>query len=288
MKKPILIVLQLVFILTGFYLPLLAADSAGLVNKANSLIRQKKYDDAIKLYNEAQIKSPDSAEISYNIGIAQYKKGDYASAVSSFEKATVSRNKILESKANFNIGNTKYKLGKLKENTELEETVDLLRQSLDYYKRAIDLNSEDDDAKINHELVEKELKMLLEKIAREQDKKKEQSEQEKDQKEGQSQSGQQKDNQSQKEQQEQAAQAEEQKTEEQKKQEAMQASQAKQGQDKEEKQAQESEAKDNGQVKEMSERQANMLLEGYRQEENSAGKLDDRRRGSSGDVLKDW
>jgi hypothetical protein len=38
----------------------------------------------------------------------------------------------------------------------------------------------------------------------------------------------------------------------------------------------------------MSEQEANMLLEGYRQEESSAGKLEDRKRGFSGEVLKDW
>ena len=219
MRKLILVILQSVFIVAGFYLFSFAEDSAGMVNKANSLYRQKKYDQAIKLYNEAQIKSPDSAQIIYNIGIAQYKKEDYALAVSSFEKATATKDKILESKANFNIANAKYKLGKLKENTELKETVDLLRQSLDYYKRAIELNAKDADARINHELVEKELKILLDKLKKEQDKKKEQSEQKKEEKEGQgqSQAGQEEKKQGGGEEKQQASLGQEQKTEEQKK-----------------------------------------------------------------------
>ena len=273
--------MQAAFVLIGFYLLAFAEDGAGLVNKANSLYGQKKYDAAIKLYNEAQIKSPDSAEISYNIGIAQYKKGDYDLAISSFEKATASKDNILESKANFNIANAKYKQGKLKENTELKETVNLLRQSLDYYKRAIELNSKDEDARINHELVEKELKMLLDKLKQEQDKQQAQSGQEKKEE----QQGEQK----------QGSQGQEQKTEAQKaaeaqkKEEAKEEKQAKQAAAQKEKQGEESQAQaQQEETKEMSQQEAQQLLEGYRQEENSAGKLEDRQKGSPGDVLKDW
>jgi len=280
MRKSILIILQVIFISAGFYLLSFAEDSFGLVNKANSLYKQKNYDQAIKLYNEAQIKSPDSAEINYNIGIAQYRKGDYAQAISFLEKAAVSKDRILESRVNFNIANAKYKLGKLKENTELKETVNLLRQSLDYYKRAIELNSKDEDARINHELVEKELKMLLDKLKQEQDKKKDQSEQEKEKKEGQAQPQEEQQENKQGEQAQQVAKAEGQEAKEQKKEEAKAADEVKQ--------AEESNSQAAEEVKEMSEQEASMLLEGYRQEENSAGKLEDKKKGFSGDVLKDW
>ncbi|MDD5506458.1 MAG: tetratricopeptide repeat protein, partial [Candidatus Omnitrophica bacterium] len=234
MIKSALIILQFAFILCGSCLSCFAEGSARLVSKANRLYRQEKYDEAVKLYNEAQIKSPDSAEINYNIGIAQYKKEDYASAIGFFERATASRDKALESKANFNIANSKYKLGKLKENTELKETVNLLRQSLDYYKRTIELNSKDEDARINHELVERELKILLDRLKQEQEKKKDQSGQEKEKKEGQAQSqeGEQEDKQGQQAQQ--AAKAEGQE-------EAKAASEAKQAE--EEKQARVEESK---------------------------------------------
>lgn len=284
MKRSVAIILQAIIILFGLCLYSFAEDSANLVAKANSLYKQSKYDEAIKLYNEAQIKSPDSAEISYNMGVAQYKKRDFASALNSFEKATASKDKILESKANYNIGNVKYKLGKLKENTELKETVSLLRQSLDYYKRAIELNPKDEDARINHELVEKELKTLLDKLKQEQDKKKEQSEQEKEKKEAQGQQGEK----------QQAAQAQEGKTDEQKKEdtkvakEDKEAKEANQAKEQKEKQGQEEKGQAAEEAKEMSEKEASMLLDGYRQEENSTGKLEDRKRGSSGDVLKDW
>ncbi|MDD5253243.1 MAG: tetratricopeptide repeat protein [Candidatus Omnitrophica bacterium] len=290
MKKSISIILQSILVIFVSYSYCFAESSCGLVNRANSLYKQKKYDEAIKLYNEAQIKSPDSAEINYNIGIAQYKKEDYLLAVSFLEKATVSKDKILESRANFNIGNAKYKLGKLKENTDLKETVNLLRQSLDYYKRAIELDSKDEDARVNHELVEKELKMLLDKLKQEQDRKKEESEQEKKTKgeQDQSQEEAQEKKQGEQKQEQQAALGQEQKTEEQKKEEAKTASEVKPAEEQKQAQTEESKAGSAEEMKEMSEQEASMLLEGYRQEENSAGKLEDKKKGFSEEVLKDW
>jgi tetratricopeptide (TPR) repeat protein len=282
MKKSISIILQSILVIFVSYSYCFAESSCGLVNRANSLYKQKKYDEAIKLYNEAQIKSPDSAEINYNIGIAQYKKEDYLLAVSFLEKATVSKDKILESRANFNIGNAKYKLGKLKENTDLKETVNLLRQSLDYYKRAIELDSKDEDARVNHELVEKELKMLLDKLKQEQDRKKEESEQDQSQEEAQEKK------QGEQKQEQQAALGQEQKTEEQKKEEAKTASEVKPAEEQKQAQTEESKAGSAEEMKEMSEQEASMLLEGYRQEENSAGKLEDKKKGFSEEVLKDW
>jgi tetratricopeptide (TPR) repeat protein len=279
------------FILQAVIMPVIfcsfsfAEDGAGIVSRANNLYRQKKYDEAIKLYNQAQIKSPDSPEINYNIGIARYKKGEYASAVGFFEKATFSRDKVLESKANFNIANSKYKLGKLKENTELKETVNFLRQSLDYYKRAIELNPADRDPKINHELVERELKMLLDKLKQEQDKQDKQKE-ESGQQDKDSQQPQQNQGDSVREQKAEESEAGEQKAGEQKSEAAQEVNQAEE--QKENGGRQESAGHALEETKEMSQEEANMILEGYRQEEDSSGKLEDTKRGTVGRVLKDW
>ena len=284
MKKLAVIMLETILFAGSFYVLCFAQDNVSIVHKGNLLYQDKKYDAALKLYNEAQIKSPDSLEIDYNIGVAQFKKGDYNLAVSSFEKATMSADKILESKVNFNIGNSKYKLGKLKENTDLSETINLLRQALDYYKRTIELNVKDQDARINHELVEKELKILLDKSKQEQDKQKEEA-QDKNKEEKQS------------AEQKQASASQEQKTEEQKQKEAQEA--AKQNEAQEEKQAklaqeqkaeqgQESKASQQQEAKEMSKQEAQMLLEGYRQEEGSAQKSENKPRGYLDNVAKDW
>jgi len=294
MRRYKLIIAQTVFILAGLPMLACAENSASLVHQGNRLYKEKQYDAALKLYNEAQIKNPDSAQINYNIGIAQYRKGDYNLAIASLEKATISREKLLEAAANFNIANAKYKLGKLKENTDLEQTVNLLRQALDYYKRAIELDARDQDARINHELVEKELKTLLDKLKQQQEKQKEEQQQENKEAQAQQQGaqGQEQNKQKQNAEEKKAAESQEQKAAEAQKQEGVK--EEKQGkeaaEEKKEGQGQESQAaqSQNEEAKEMTKQEASQLLEGYRQEEDASGKLEDRRRGSDSSVLKDW
>ncbi len=263
MKKKIFAALNFLFFYFLFASLAFAGNSAKIVSSANRLYNAGKYDEALKSYNEALISNPDSYAINYNMGTACFKKGEYEKAISSFEKALISSDKSLESKANYNIGNSKYKLGKLKENTDLSNTVKLLRESLDYYKRAIELDSNDKDAKLNHELVEKELKILLDKLKQQQenkDKQKGQSEkqEQKDKQQTESKDG----NQSQ----------EQNRQEENKEQAAGSNEPASMGEE----------------SQEMSAQEAKMLLDGYRQEENSKGEIKDTTRGYPADVLKDW
>ncbi len=270
-----------------------AETGAALTAKANRMYQAQKYDQALKLYNEALIKNPDSAEISYNIGSAQFKKGDYKAAIESFEKATVTREKKLEAKANYNIANSKYKLGKLKENTNLAATVQLLQESLDYYKRSIELDSRDEDAKVNHELVEKELKVLLDRLKQQQEEaknkpQKEQGEQKQESKEGE---GTKQEGEEKKQPQEQPGKEEnkgqEQKqAQEEKTQEQQQSAEKTQEQNQE--QPEQAQAVSPEDTKEMSKNEATMLLDGFRQQENGRGQIQDRRQGYEAGVLKDW
>jgi len=46
----------------------------------------------------------------------------------------------------------------------LQKAINFYREALDYYKRSIDLNPHEINAKYNHEFVEKELKALLDKL----------------------------------------------------------------------------------------------------------------------------
>ena len=257
-------------------------DAASLTAKANRLYKEGKYDQALSLYSRALIVSPDSVRLNFNIGAANYKKGDYEKAAGYFEKAALTEDKLLESKANYNSGNSQYKSAKLKEDIDLEAAVRLMRQSLEHYKRAMELNGKDEDVKINHDIAEKELKAMLEKFKKQpQDK---QSSQNKGQcpNPQQSESG----NQGKGDADKQKAQAE--------KKEA-------QGENKESQNAQEAEKKEAREedkqesvkaapekAKEMSEQEARMLLEGQRQDENLGGQIRDTQKGGQEEVEKDW
>lgn len=249
------------------------------VKEANMLYKQGKLDEALQKYNDASVSLPDSDIVNFNMGAALYKKEDYQKAIDSFTKALTSEDKKLEADALYNLGNCKYKLGKLKENTDLSSTVGLLRESLDYYKRAVEIDQKNTDARFNHEFVERELKVLLDKLKQQQssaDKQKEQGKEDKEDKEK-----------------EESAQEEEQQQQEKEGQERQ--SQPEEKQQKEEQAAAEEAQQEelfnsaqDRQNKELSEEEARALLERYGQDEATPDYIDKGARSYEREVLKDW
>lgn len=226
------------------------------VKTANKFYQRGKIDEALEKYNEAAVSMPDSDIINFNMGAALYKKEDYQKAQEAFTRALTSDNKKLEADALYNLGNCKYKLGKLKENTDLSATVAHLRESLDYYKRAVELDQKNEEARFNHEFVERELKVLLDKLKQQN----EQSVQTQEQKEGQKE-------------QEEAAHAKEEQQER---------------QEQEESTSIQEQAQQEGEEKKLTEEQARVLLERYGKDEAAPDYIDRHTRGYEREVLKDW
>lgn len=257
--KFLFLICNFTFYILIFTFSCYAASPRQSVKAGNNLYQQKKLDEALQKYNEANTALPDSDIINFNMGAALYKKEDYQKALMSFTKALMSEDRKIEADALYNIGNCKYKLGKLNENTDLSSTVSLLRESLDYYKRAVEKDQKNKDARFNHEFVERELKALLDKLKTQpQDKEGKQGKQE----------------QKQEQEKEQTAQAKEGEKEEK--------PQEEQNTDRQE------EAKLAGEEKELSKQEARMLLERYGQEEAKPDYEDRRTRGYESEVVKDW
>lgn len=270
MTKRVFLLLLKIFALGGLFVPLVfAADSAKIISRANDLYQKGKYKEALKLYEDALAAKPDMPLLNFNAGAARFKTGEYEKAAGSFEKGLVSEAKNLESASSYNLANTKYSIAKSREGSDPSSAVKLLDESLGYYKRAIELNPRDNDAKFNYELVNRELKALKEKL--------------KQQQQQQGQGGQQQQNQqSQQDKEQQNKQQQGQGQEEKKEQEQKQESQQQQEQ---QPQPAENQPQD---LKEMSPEEAKMLLEGYRQEEAGQGKLEDTRKGQPTEAAKDW
>jgi len=131
--------------------------------EGNRLYRDNRFDEALQKYQEADLAVPDSALVDFNLGAALYKKKDYAKAIEHFTKALNSEDKNLEADALYNIGNCKYRQAKLKEDTDPSSAVNLMRESLDYYKRSAEIKAKDKDPRFNYEFVQNQLKALLEK-----------------------------------------------------------------------------------------------------------------------------
>jgi len=180
--RTLTILLCTIFILLPCYA--FAASSSTDIKEGNRYFKQGNYDTALERYQSAGEASPDSDIVNFNIGAAYYKKGQYQEAIDSFTKALNTEDKKTESDAIYNIANARYKLGSANAENDINSAVSLYRESLDYYKRAIELDEGNSDAKYNHELVERKLKVLLDKLKnQEQQQDDQQKEQDKDNKE---------------------------------------------------------------------------------------------------------
>ncbi len=144
------------------------ASFTGKVREAGRLYHRGEYDGALKLYNEALKSHPESDIINFNRGTVLYKKGDYKSAISAFQRALVTENKRVEMASNYNIGNCYYKLGEAQEHSNLSSAIENYKQALNYYRRAIELDNTDEDARYNYEFVDRKIDILRRKLKEQQ------------------------------------------------------------------------------------------------------------------------
>jgi len=215
--------------------------------KANALFATGKLDEALKAYTDAQLDSPESPELHFDIGNVLYRQGKYKEARTSFQKALASDDVKLQAKAFYNIGNSYFKEGNLPE-------------SIMGYKESLRRVPTDQDAKHNLELARKLLKQKQEQQQQEQQ---QQQQQKKENQEQQTQENQKKDQENQQEQQQQEQQKkpeDQQKQEQQEKQEQMQEGQ-------EQQQQEQNQPDTEGEKQEMSQEQAERILQSLSNEE---------------------
>ena len=175
----------------------LAASLYDTVQKGNQLYRDGKFDEALKTYVDGQIEHADELALKYNIASSHYKTKNYDEAVKGYlDVAAAAKDIPLQEKSFYNCGNAMYQQGKLEE-------------AIEYYKKALELDPKDQDARHNLEFVQRELKKRMNEAKETEKKQQEQKQQKQDEKQ-QQQDQQQKDQQEQQEQKEQQQQAQQQ------------------------------------------------------------------------------
>src|SRR5262245_25630619 len=78
------------------------------INKANELLRSGDVDGAMKAYGQVQAGAPDRSDLSYNLAVAKYRKGDVAAAEQLFKQTSASESDVLAAKSRYNLGNCNY------------------------------------------------------------------------------------------------------------------------------------------------------------------------------------
>ena len=114
-----------------------------LVQKGNRQAEEKKYQSAVENYRKAQIADPNEPVIRYNLGTTLYQLYGYAEAEKELEQALAqAKDPATKAKVLYNYGNTKYRLGDFD-------------QAIESYKKVLEIDPKDSDAKYNLEFLQK-------------------------------------------------------------------------------------------------------------------------------------
>ncbi len=151
------------------------------INKANELLRKGDVDAAIGAYQKVQPDAPYRSDLSYDMAVAQYRKGDVAAAQHLFQSAAASDNDGLAAKARYNLGNCDYAAALKVSKSDAPTAIKGLDHAITNYRSALDIDPTDADARTNLELAAR-LRDKLRQQQQEQQKQQQQQQQQQNQK----------------------------------------------------------------------------------------------------------
>ena len=140
------------------------------------------YAKAEQEYRQAAAGSPDKPALQFNHGAAAYKSGNYDAAAQSFAKAVQTDVPKLQQDDYYNLGNTQYRIGQKTGKANPPETIKHWEQAVQSYETALQLKSDDADAKYNRDLVKRRLEELKKQQQQQQQQDQDKNQQNKDQK----------------------------------------------------------------------------------------------------------
>ncbi len=141
--------------------------SAGIARATSpglEFYRQDKFHEAYDHFEQTLKENPDARQadrIEFDAGAAAYKMKDYGKALESFSQALLSRDPQVQSKSQYNLGNTLYEHGETQKSDakKLTDWTDALR----HYEQTLKLEPKNQEARDNYEFVKKKIEELKKK-----------------------------------------------------------------------------------------------------------------------------
>ena len=125
------------------------------------------WEEALRRFSDLELRRPDDYEVKLNLGSALYRSQSYQEAVRRYNEAATSGDQELRAEALYNLGNVAYRQQDLP-------------QAEQFYKSALELKSDDQDAKFNLEYVRREMEQQNEQQPKQDPEQDPQSEQQED------------------------------------------------------------------------------------------------------------
>ncbi len=161
---------------------LLLAGTAGanpskLFRAGNTALAEGRFDDAANAYLEAAAEAPESAEIYYNLGNAQYRAGVFEEAQASFEYAgSMAKSDALRSRCWYNMANCMVKTAEAFRENEPHAAVEYCRQAAWLYRTALEYSADFSDAAYNLEISQRIAAAIVEEIREQEEKEQQENE----------------------------------------------------------------------------------------------------------------
>lgn len=128
--------------------------------KANTLYKQGKFDEALKLYDDALLLSPSDPKLKMNKGSSLYKLKQFDKAEELYNSSLASDDKKIKADIHYNMGNILFRQGEQLQSSGNPSAKEKYQEALKHYIQALDLKPSDRDTKWNLQLAHNRIKQV--------------------------------------------------------------------------------------------------------------------------------
>jgi tetratricopeptide (TPR) repeat protein len=136
--------------------------SPSVIGEGEKAYEEEDYDLALQKFMEARLDHPESQELALNIGNAQYRKKKFDKAIEAYKESLVGDNTQMAASAYYNLGNAYFRKGEFAIQKGDQQGIQHYRSAMANYKKSLEIDPDNQDAKRNIEVVQARIKELLE------------------------------------------------------------------------------------------------------------------------------